>query len=192
MPNEDVPDSTDWLSTPLSGLAAVESALRCQVCKDFYNTPMITSCSHTFCSLCIRRVLAIDSKCPLCRASEQEMKLRSNWSMEEAVDAFVKARAAALDLARNGNTARASSPKRKAEASSDDAPGGKRLRTSARLSKSRAEQATPDPEQQDVMDADDDIEEFQEIPGRRDGDYVPEPGGTPSDHCKEKANSLYS
>ncbi|KAI0198093.1 DNA repair protein rad18 [Astrocystis sublimbata] len=103
MPNDgfdSVADSTDWLTTPLSGLAAVEAALRCQICKDFYRTPMLTSCNHTFCSLCIRRALSSDGKCPLCRAGEQEMKLRSNWSMEEVVAAFTNARAQVLGFAR--------------------------------------------------------------------------------------------
>ncbi|EEU39325.1 uncharacterized protein NECHADRAFT_5113, partial [Fusarium vanettenii 77-13-4] len=168
MANHDVPDSTDWLSTPLAGLAAVENALRCQVCKDFYKTPMITSCSHTFCSLCIRRALSNDSKCPLCRTSEQELKLRSNWSMEEAVEAFVKTRTVALELARNGGAANAV-PKRKAENDhheSDDAPEGKRPRTSTRPRRSRTH--TPSyavPTEED---------EVVEVPD--DDDYVPEPG----------------
>ncbi|RSL65333.1 hypothetical protein CEP53_003747 [Fusarium sp. AF-6] len=167
MANHDVPDSTDWLSTPLAGLAAVENALRCQVCKDFFKTPMITSCSHTFCSLCIRRALSNDSKCPLCRSPEQELKLRSNWSMEEAVEAFVKTRTAALDLARKGGVANAG-PKRKAEndhQESDDAPEGKRPRTSTRPTRSRTNTpsyAVPTHEDEVVEVSDDD-------------DYVPEP-----------------
>ncbi|KAJ6443126.1 phospho-2-dehydro-3-deoxyheptonate aldolase [Purpureocillium lavendulum] len=144
MPNDDVPDSTDWLSTPLSGLASVEAALRCQVCKDFYKTPMITSCSHTFCSLCIRRALSNDGKCPLCRASEQELKLRCNWSVEETAEAFAKARATVLDFA-TSTRLRERSPKRKADHQGSKptqaAPEPKRLRTSARLSKSRTEAA---------------------------------------------------
>lgn len=144
MPIDDVADSTDWLSTPLSGLAAVEAALRCQVCKDFYKTPMLTSCSHTFCSICIRRALSSDGKCPLCRAADQELKLRSNWSMEEAVDAFTKARAAAIEFATRPPpetvVVRAKSPKRKAPSDDAYSQGGsqqqdsKRLRTSARIS----------------------------------------------------------
>ncbi|KAJ3464437.1 hypothetical protein MRS44_009223 [Fusarium solani] len=168
MANHDVPDSTDWLSTPLAGIAAVENALRCQVCKDFFKTPMITSCSHTFCSLCIRRALSNDSKCPLCRASEQELKLRSNWSMEEAVEAFVKTRTAALELARNGGAANAG-PKRKAENDhheSDDAPEGKRPRTSTRPRRSRTNTPsyTVPTEEDEVVEVPDD-----------DDDYVPEP-----------------
>ncbi|KAI9675174.1 MAG: E3 ubiquitin-protein ligase rad18 [Trizodia sp. TS-e1964] len=100
-----IPDSTDWLDTPLSGFAAVEVALRCQVCKEFYTTPLLTSCSHTFCSLCIRRCLSNDGKCPTCRASLQEVQLRRNGVLEELVDAFKATRAAALKIARAGTPA---------------------------------------------------------------------------------------
>ncbi|KAI0910855.1 DNA repair protein rad18 [Ustulina deusta] len=168
MNNDDldsVADSTDWLSTPLSGLSAVEAALRCQICKDFYKTPMLTSCNHTFCSLCIRRALSTGGKCPLCRASEQEVKLRSNWSMEEVVAAFTHTRSAVLDFARRPPTiTREETPKRKADDMEEDGEqqessqqrSSKRLRSSARLSKTRGMEATaemarreshiPDPE----------------------------------------------
>ncbi|KAI0538052.1 DNA repair protein rad18 [Xylaria digitata] len=166
---DSVADSTDWLSTPLSGLSAVEAALRCQICKDFYKTPMLTSCNHTFCSLCIRRALSTDGKCPLCRTSEQEMKLRSNWSMEEVVAAFTQARSVVLDFARRPPplfTTAAETPKRRADVMRDDEEeqqssnsqqrSSKRLRSSTRLSKTRSMEATaemarqeshiPDPE----------------------------------------------
>ncbi|UKZ82150.1 hypothetical protein TrVFT333_009934 [Trichoderma virens FT-333] len=148
--SDDVPDSTDWLSTPLSGFAAVEAALRCQVCKDFYKTPMITS--------------------------YQELKLRSNWSMEETVEAFSKARTAALNLARNQGT-RSQSPKRKAVEISPDAHEShepKRLRTSARLSKSRGEQsavATPIQidEEQIIPDSNNDDDDEEYVPDAPNG-----------------------
>lgn len=160
----DVPDSTDWLGTPLAGLVPVEQALRCHVCKDFYTSPMITSCSHTFCSLCIRRCLAVDGKCPLCRHTDQESKLRGNWAMREAVDAFVKSRDAILAVARQPPTwAVPGSPKRKAV---NEMPGdeeghyNKRTRTSTRLSKAKAAETTAAmmreevdaPESRDPMD----------------------------------------
>lgn len=97
---EEVTDSTDWLATPLVSFAPLDAALRCQVCKDFYNTPMITSCSHTFCSLCIRRCLSTDGKCPTCRQGDQPSKLRRNWTVQELVDAFASARPQGLELAR--------------------------------------------------------------------------------------------
>lgn len=97
----DVPDPSDWLETPVSRLAPVETALRCQVCKDFFTTPVITSCSHTFCSLCIRRCLTNDGKCPACRAVDQELRLRPNWIVQELVDAFQSARQEILQLGRD-------------------------------------------------------------------------------------------
>lgn len=180
MPGDDVPDSTDWLSTPLSGLASVEAAIRCQVCKDFYKTPMITSCSHTFCSLCIRRALSNDGKCPLCRAPEQELKLRCNWSVEEAAEAFSRAREAILGFARSIQS-RERSPKRKADDQTSPAthaaPEPKRLRSSARLSKTRTDQAATAAEVNDgapeeVIQASDDEDEDEYVPDDR---KCPEP-----------------
>ncbi|KAI9822818.1 MAG: E3 ubiquitin-protein ligase rad18 [Phylliscum demangeonii] len=89
---DDISDPTEWSQTALASLSSVDAALRCQVCKDFYTTPMMTSCAHTFCSLCIRRCLANDGKCPMCRASEQEVKLRRNCALDEVVAAFRAAR----------------------------------------------------------------------------------------------------
>lgn len=150
----EVADSTDWLETPLPGLAAVESALRCQVCKDFYKTPMLTSCNHTFCSLCIRRALSSDGKCPLCRANEQEIKLRSNWSMEEVVASFVKTRPTILEFAQIPPVSvveSIESPKRRLE---DDAAyefrEPKRLRSSARLSATKGAQLTSEMARQEA------------------------------------------
>jgi E3 ubiquitin-protein ligase RAD18 len=95
----EVTDSTDWLPTPLAALAPLESSLRCQVCKDFFTTPMMTSCSHTFCSLCIRRCLSQEGRCPACREADQEVKLRRNWVVEELVANFVVSRKGLLAFA---------------------------------------------------------------------------------------------
>jgi E3 ubiquitin-protein ligase RAD18 len=94
----DLSDPTQWLETPLSLLAPLESSLRCQVCKEFFDNPVITSCCHTFCSLCIRRCLSAEGKCPACRSPDQELKLRRNWAVQELVDAFQIARPSVLDL----------------------------------------------------------------------------------------------
>ena len=116
----DISDPTEWLRTPLSSLAPVDSALRCQVCKDFYSTPMITSCSHTFCSICIRRCLAADGKCPACRNSEQEVKLRRDWALDDVVTAFQSARASTLLYARASREAPLESLRRPTKRKLDD------------------------------------------------------------------------
>lgn len=158
-----VSDSTDWLPTPLASFSAVESALRCQVCKDFYNTPMITSCSHTFCSVCIRRCLSGDGKCPACRTNDQELKLRFNGAMEEVVQAFVRGRDTVLEYARtpkqvivNDQQGKKRSRSREIE-QEDDAPDlRKRTRASTRRS-------TPS-QQVIVADSEDDIDDY--LPGK--------------------------
>lgn len=101
----DIPDSTDWLNSSLPVVAPLESALRCQICKDFFNNPVITSCSHTFCSICIRRCLSSEGKCPACRSSDQLLKLRRNWAVQEILESFQNARSNILDLARLPQTA---------------------------------------------------------------------------------------
>ena len=97
----DVSDPSDWLQTPIKELAPVDTALRCQVCKDFFDTPMITSCSHTFCSLCIRRYLAKESKCPTCWAPDQELRLKRNSTVEELVESFKVARGALMKFSQD-------------------------------------------------------------------------------------------
>ncbi|KAI4211581.1 MAG: hypothetical protein LQ351_005622 [Letrouitia transgressa] len=66
---------------------------------------MITSCSHTFCSLCIRRCLNIDGQCPACRTPDQALRLRQNWTVQELVDAFQSVRPILLRLGQDANSA---------------------------------------------------------------------------------------
>ena len=101
-----ISDTSDWLQTSLHQLGPVEQALRCQVCKDFFDTPMITSCSHTFCSLCIRRCLTTVGRCPACRTQDQAMKLRPNSTVQELVEAFKTARPTILRVGQNVEAAK--------------------------------------------------------------------------------------
>jgi len=157
----DVPDSTDWLNTPLALLSHLESALHCQICKEFYDTPMITSCSHTFCSRCIRTSLSADGRCPACRASDQASKLRNNWQLQEVVSTFLAARPEALKIARQerdeANKEKKPAKRKRAVLDSDDiaeAEGGGRTTRS----KSRRTVASQSSQQEliEVDDSDDD------------------------------------
>ena len=96
----DLPDSTDWIATALPAFEPLEAALRCEMCKEFYSNPVITSCSHTFCSICIRRSIAADGKCPSCRTILSSDKLAPNIAVREVVMRFQEARPKALELAR--------------------------------------------------------------------------------------------
>ncbi|RKF58793.1 Postreplication repair E3 ubiquitin-protein ligase rad18 [Golovinomyces cichoracearum] len=150
--------STDWLDTPLRSLSRVDSALRCQVCKDFYSTPMITSCAHTFCSLCIRRCLSNDGRCPTCRGPEQELRLRNNGAIEELVEAFKDARAEVLEFAREQTHAVPipDSPSKRSlderGINGDDNSPKKRTRYSRRLGNAKANVVIPDSDSDDEND----------------------------------------
>ena len=96
-----VTDTSDWLNTKAPYLSTIESALRCHICKEFLSAPMLTSCSHTFCSLCIRRQLNESKKCPTCRTEIQTSSLRKNTTIEELVENYVKNRDQLLELVGN-------------------------------------------------------------------------------------------
>jgi E3 ubiquitin-protein ligase RAD18 len=93
---------SDFQSTSVPDLTDIDSLVRCQICKDFFETPMITKCSHTFCSLCIRQALSTNGKCPTCRRDDQAANLRRNWPIQETVRVWKKLRQELLDaLSRN-------------------------------------------------------------------------------------------
>lgn len=192
---DDLSDSTDWLQTVLPQLAPLEAALRCQVCKDFFTTPVLTSCSHTFCSLCIRKCLSSDSKCPACRATDQDSKLRRNWAVEDAVEAFKRARQSALDLAtraaedaaaaaspsasKGGRQGKAAARKRKLdETDIEDETASRASQTRRTRSQAKKEATTSSQEASaiEVLDSEDEA----------DNDYQPEDGLVPCPICNKR------
>ncbi|EPS40426.1 hypothetical protein H072_5729 [Dactylellina haptotyla CBS 200.50] len=48
-------------------LAATRSEFDCQVCYCLYNSPITTSCGHTFCESCLERIRDHSNLCPFCR-----------------------------------------------------------------------------------------------------------------------------
>ncbi|CAO3617848.1 unnamed protein product [Cunninghamella blakesleeana] len=72
-------------------LQTLDESLRCPICKEFFNTPMILStCSHSFCAICIRRCLAAEQCCPKCRAPGFESNLHNNYDLDNIVNLEVK------------------------------------------------------------------------------------------------------
>jgi E3 ubiquitin-protein ligase RAD18 len=125
----ELPDSTDWHATSLPAFEPLEAALRCEVCKEFYDNPVITSCSHTFCSICIRRCISTDGKCPTCKTLSQADKLVPNYAVREIVNKFQDARPKALDLARqNKDESDATSESKKRKLADTDMEEGEHAR----------------------------------------------------------------
>jgi E3 ubiquitin-protein ligase RAD18 len=93
MDQDDISDPSDWKNTSLSGLYSLDSNLRCLICKDFYTAPVITTCLHTFCSICIRRSLTAEPTCPACRTTNiSDSGLRQNKVVGDLVESFLAVR----------------------------------------------------------------------------------------------------
>ncbi|KAK9472685.1 uncharacterized protein V1510DRAFT_378000 [Dipodascopsis tothii] len=150
----DAADPTDWAATAAPEVAAVETALQCRICKEFFSAPVMTECAHTFCSLCIRKCIAatptaVKPACPLCRADVSELKLRKNQVVEEMVEAYVRVRATLLGLAGTDRAAPAGPAEPAAPAPAAPAPAATaaasrpRRAASADSSPSRGQVACP-------------------------------------------------
>ncbi|KAK0225127.1 hypothetical protein EDD85DRAFT_221008 [Armillaria nabsnona] len=121
-----VSDSTDFPDIATApGLRTLDSTLRCPICCELFSGPVTLRCGHCFCSLCIRGSLAQKQECPSCRKGEEnEGHLRVNPVVEEAVEAWSKARPFILQLLhRGGRPSVSSNP-------SESGPSKKRKRSS--------------------------------------------------------------
>lgn len=85
---EEVSDPSDWSESKFPKLADLDSYLRCQICKDFLKAPVLTTCGHVFCSICIRRSITESNKCPACLEETYESGLRKVLLLDNIVRWF--------------------------------------------------------------------------------------------------------
>ncbi|CAO3587340.1 unnamed protein product [Absidia cylindrospora] len=79
----------DPLDFKAGELQTLDENLRCPICKEFYDTAMILStCSHSFCAICIRRSLAAEQCCPKCRTPSHDSKLHNNYDLDNVIHAW--------------------------------------------------------------------------------------------------------
>jgi hypothetical protein len=62
------------------------SDLICPICYDIFTVPFTSSCSHTFCSTCIKECLKFNKQCPICRVSLTTKKLFYNRPLQEIIN----------------------------------------------------------------------------------------------------------
>ncbi|XP_046840165.1 E3 ubiquitin-protein ligase RAD18-like [Xenia sp. Carnegie-2017] len=97
-----ISSARDW---PWKDMQTIDSLLRCSICGEFFtNTNFIPSCSHNYCSLCIRNYLNVDSKCPMCGVPVQDSQLRNNRIIDEIVKSFTKIRNDLLQLLKSSSS----------------------------------------------------------------------------------------
>ena len=77
-----------------SGSSLLEEELSCPVCSDIFRDPVILSCSHSFCKVCLQQCW--DQKgsqeCPVCRRRSSLDRLPPNLSLRNTCEAFLKER----------------------------------------------------------------------------------------------------
>ncbi|KYN05661.1 E3 ubiquitin-protein ligase RAD18, partial [Cyphomyrmex costatus] len=66
-------------------LQRIDALLQCGICYDYMDTSVITSCSHSYCSLCIRKYLHHKTQCPICFEEIFEKDLRKNKLVDEII-----------------------------------------------------------------------------------------------------------
>ncbi|KAI8976757.1 hypothetical protein BDB01DRAFT_852970 [Pilobolus umbonatus] len=89
-------DPSDFDKEPFRN---IDNDLRCPICKEIYNIPMIlTTCSHSFCTQCIRRCLIDEQLCPKCRKPSYENNLIHNYALEDISKAWKQQRLHILSI----------------------------------------------------------------------------------------------
>ncbi|CAE7027527.1 PDZRN4 [Symbiodinium sp. CCMP2592] len=65
----------------------VPSGLRCAICTEVFVDPVCgVECQHVFCSSCMGRATAAQSRCPLCRVAIDQTQLRRSLPIQSLVD----------------------------------------------------------------------------------------------------------
>ncbi|XP_011634348.1 E3 ubiquitin-protein ligase RAD18-like isoform X2 [Pogonomyrmex barbatus] len=70
-------------------LKRIDELLQCGICYDYMDTSVITSCSHSYCSLCIRKYLHYKTQCPICYEETFEKDLRKNKLLDEIIVCYL-------------------------------------------------------------------------------------------------------
>uniref|UniRef100_A0A0A9X1Y2 RING-type E3 ubiquitin transferase n=1 Tax=Lygus hesperus TaxID=30085 RepID=A0A0A9X1Y2_LYGHE len=76
--------------TEFADFKRLDAVLKCGICYDYMTNSMITSCSHTYCSLCIRKFMQYKNQCPACFEETYEVHLRNNRPLDDIIAIFVK------------------------------------------------------------------------------------------------------
>ncbi|NWT72179.1 RAD18 ligase, partial [Prunella himalayana] len=77
----------------------VDNLLRCGICFDYFSIAVIIpQCSHSYCSLCIRKSLSYKTQCPTCCVTVSESDLKNNRILDDLVKSFNSARQQLLQL----------------------------------------------------------------------------------------------
>ncbi|KAG8223993.1 hypothetical protein J437_LFUL012096, partial [Ladona fulva] len=80
-------------------LKEIDSLLRCGICYEYMKNTLVTSCSHNYCSYCIRKFMQYKTQCPTCFKETAEPQLRNNRVVDQLIVLFLKVSEKIEDLA---------------------------------------------------------------------------------------------
>ncbi|XP_037624598.1 nuclear factor 7, brain-like [Sebastes umbrosus] len=68
----------------------LESFLNCHVCSETFRDPVSLSCSHSFCSSCLKKFWeqAENKNCPICKRKSSKDNAQVNFALKELSDSF--------------------------------------------------------------------------------------------------------
>nr|XP_018904049.1 PREDICTED: E3 ubiquitin-protein ligase RAD18-like [Bemisia tabaci] len=81
--------STSW-PKEFPELKELDDLLKCSICYEYMQTTLISACSHSFCSICIRRYLQYQNQCPTCFSQLFDNQLRNNRTLDAVVQVYTK------------------------------------------------------------------------------------------------------
>ncbi|GMM27938.1 E3 ubiquitin-protein ligase [Martiniozyma asiatica (nom. inval.)] len=84
----EITDPSDWGNSQYPQLSQLDSMMRCQICKEFLKSPVLTTCGHLFCSMCVRHAIGTTNKCPICLEETYESGLRKVLLLDGIVNWF--------------------------------------------------------------------------------------------------------
>ncbi|XP_053180935.1 zinc-binding protein A33-like [Scomber japonicus] len=84
--------------------ALLRSYLDCHVCSETFRDPVSLSCSHSFCSICLKQFWeqAKNKNCPICKRKSSKEDPGVNFSLKELADTFARKQKAGPSKAEKG------------------------------------------------------------------------------------------
>ncbi|CAO1630026.1 unnamed protein product [Parajaminaea phylloscopi] len=137
---EAVSDPSDWIDTSFPFLKDLDASLRCEICADILRAPVfIKTCSHVFCSRCIRDYInqpsapgaPTERPCPNCRQPKvYDSELVPVAPLELAAEAWRAARAllAQQEAEIRRHAPKSPSPARVLDPATDTPPAARKRR----------------------------------------------------------------
>jgi E3 ubiquitin-protein ligase RAD18 len=74
----------------LSLLGEVGLLVRCPICRELLDAPVVLKCCHMFCSLCIRTALVSKCECPVCRDGKETNVVASVPVLDQVIGVLRK------------------------------------------------------------------------------------------------------